>query len=237
MEINCPHCSHSKEVDESTLPKQKIDAKCPKCNNVFLIDLTIQAEPPNDDFEITVRPAEAIDTEMYDSYIICVYCGSKPNANSEICEKCGHKVEDLGNYTLEKLSNRAHILQLNGYKDDLFLANYINNFIIKHFPCSNEARYAVENLKNSKHVRCIKNGDNNEFATLLLFVLPIMALVLILWPYYHQYHANAGNISGMVAEVTVFMDFYKDKIVPIIGAIIGIWLCIITVRISNKKIT
>jgi len=98
--ITCPHCGFSKDVSSSQIPADKKSIKCPKCQQVFVLE----PNPAHNDemgFEIDDTPAPqaaaARSAAASGATRFCGTCGEEIHFKAELCPHCGVRVAGTGN--------------------------------------------------------------------------------------------------------------------------------------------
>ncbi len=81
MNIVCPKCNFSKTVDPAKIPERPVKMNCPKCNEGFSFDKSVQAEEQAHDVSMQ---GQGVPLEQFS----CPACGLVQD-KSDRCKSCG----------------------------------------------------------------------------------------------------------------------------------------------------
>ncbi len=106
MNIVCPKCNFSKTVDPAKIPDRPVKVNCPKCNEGFSFDKSVQAEEQAHDVSMQGQGAPL-------EQISCPVCGLVQD-KSEACKGCGVNYIKLQDQRQESAQSDQDADTLNG---------------------------------------------------------------------------------------------------------------------------
>jgi predicted Zn finger-like uncharacterized protein len=90
MEITCPHCGFSRDVDPARVPDQPVNVKCPRCADSFSFDKRAVAEetPPREQ-ELSPEPAPAAGRPEPGEHLTAIRHETQALTNTDDLPKAG----------------------------------------------------------------------------------------------------------------------------------------------------